>query len=102
MVENLKPCPAVQTLSTLSRCERLRGSGEGGGQTPQTPRRCARHRPPTTRSSSGGVPPRQLPLWTHEVASVAVRIAFQVILVLWLGVPEIGSGRKLSHDLAWP
>src|SRR5262249_44649230 len=50
-----------------------------------------RLRPPhahASRSPSGGVPPRQLPLRTDEVASVAVRIVFQVILVLWLGLPE--------------
>src|SRR5262249_12520787 len=36
------------------------------------------------RSPSGGVPPRQLPMRADDVAGVAVRIAFQVILVLGL------------------
>ena len=54
------------------------------------------------RSPSGGVPPRQLPMRADDVASVAVRIAFQVILVLGLRLPEIASGRKLSHHLARP
>src|SRR3954468_20975491 len=74
--------PGPPNLTTLSRSERLRGSGESTLQTLTThpPRGCARHR--QRNRPSGGVPARQLPLWTNTMASVAVRIAFQVILVL--------------------
>ena len=44
----------------------------------------------------------QLPVRVDEVAGIAVRIAFQVILVLRLGLPEIASGRELGHNLARP
>src|SRR5262245_4433378 len=59
-------------------------------------------RPQTPRSRSGGVPPRQLPVRADKVTGVAVRIAFQVILVLGFRLPEIASGRELGHDLARP
>jgi len=36
------------------------------------------------------------------VAGVAVRAAFQVILVLGLRLPEIASGREFGHDLSRP
>src|SRR5690242_17327394 len=58
--------------------------------------------PQTPRPQSGGAPPRQLPMRADEVAGVAVRIAFQVILVLGLRLPEIAGGRELGHDLARP
>src|SRR3954469_24133984 len=73
--------PGPPNLTTLSRSERLRGSGESTLQT-------------LTTRPSGGVPARQLPLWTNTMASVAVRIAFQVILVLWLCLPEIARGES--------
>src|SRR5687768_1459294 len=38
----------------------------------------------------------------REVASIAIRIAFQVILVLRLGFPEVAGGGDLCHDAAWP
>lgn len=97
--------PGPPNLTTLSRSERLRGSGESTLQTLTThrPRGCARAAGHRQRNRpSGGVPARQLPLWTNTMASVAVRIAFQVILVLWLCLPEIASGRKLGHHFARP
>jgi hypothetical protein len=97
--------PGRPNLTTLSRPEPLRGSGESTLQTLTThpPRGCARAAGHRQRDRpSGGVPARQLPLWTNTVASVAVRISFQVILVLWLRLPEIASGRKLGHHFARP
>jgi hypothetical protein len=64
-----------------------------------------RLRPPQatdTAVASGGVPTRQLPMRADEVAGVAVRIAFQVFLVLGFRLPEIANGRELGHDLARP
>src|SRR5690348_16612459 len=57
----------------------------------RAPRPRARRRPHVPRSPSGGFFPRQLPVWADKVAGVAVRIAFQVILVLGLRLPEITS-----------
>src|SRR6478752_7276869 len=90
--------------ATLLRCERLRWRGEDTWQMIYSAP-AVRPRPPraqTPRSPSGSVPPRQLPLRADEVAGVAVRIAFQVILVLRLRLPEIASGREFGHDLARP
>ena len=36
------------------------------------------------------------------MTGVAVRIVLEIILVLWLGLPEGTSGRDLRHDLARP
>src|SRR5215467_6156866 len=78
------------------------GSSRGGVPAASRKSRLARRRPHVPRSPSGGVPPRQLPMRADEVAGVAVRMAFQVILVLGLGLPEIASRRELSHDLSRP
>ena len=51
---------------------------------------------------SGGASARKLPLRADEVAGVAIRVAFQVVLVLGLGLPEVASGRNFRHHLARP
>src|SRR5262245_58041457 len=72
--------PADPNLATVF--ERLRGARRGSlANDAHAVRRCAPWAT-RTRSPSGSVAPRQLPIWTDEVAGVAVRIAFQVILVL--------------------
>src|SRR3954467_9583488 len=60
--------------------------------------------PPSTRpcAASGGASARKLPLRADEVAGVTIRVAFQVVLVLGLGLPEVANGRNLRHHLARP
>src|ERR1700675_1155925 len=45
---------------------------------------------------------RKLPARPDEMTGVAVRIAFQIILVLRLGVPEGTGGCELGYDFARP
>jgi hypothetical protein len=44
----------------------------------------------------------QNPVGTHEVACISVRESLQIVLMLWLGFPEISRRRNFSNDLAWP
>src|SRR6185312_13668575 len=58
----------------------------------------AQHRP-----LSGSVfATRQFPARPHEVAGIAVRIMFEVILVFGFGFPEVAGGRQFRHHLAGP
>ena len=45
---------------------------------------------------------RKFPVRPHKVASVPVRIALEIILMLRLGFPERSSGGNLCHDFARP
>ena len=47
-------------------------------------------------------PHGQLPVGPDEMTGVAVRDAFQVILVLGLGFPESTDGRHFGHQLTGP
>src|SRR5436309_15905014 len=62
---------------------------------------CVRRRP-RVPARSGGASARKLPLRADEVAGVAIRVTFQVVLVLGLGLPELASGRNFRHHLARP
>src|SRR6202051_1666026 len=44
----------------------------------------------------------QLPVGAHEMAGVAGRIPFKVVLVLGLGLPKVASRGNLGHNLAGP
>jgi hypothetical protein len=45
---------------------------------------------------------RQQPAWAGEVASVSLRVALQIVLVLGLCFPELACGRDLRDDFARP
>src|ERR1700730_825524 len=47
-------------------------------------------------------PARQLPVRPNEVTGVTIRITFQIILMLWLGLPERSGGRHLGDNLTRP
>jgi hypothetical protein len=50
----------------------------------------------------GHQPPGQHPVGARVVAGVAVGVALQVILVLWLRLPEVSHRFDFGHDLARP
>ena len=50
----------------------------------------------------GRLPPGQHPVGAQEMAGVAVGVALQVILVLWLRLPEVPHRLDLGHGLARP
>src|SRR4029453_3492206 len=62
--------------------------------------------PPVPVASSSPLrrlrPHRKLPARPDEMAGVAVGNALQIVLVLGLGFPEVGSLGHLGHDLAGP
>src|SRR4051795_2911240 len=45
---------------------------------------------------------RQPPVRADEVAGVAIGIAFEIVLVLRLGFPEVADGRDFGAGLAGP
>src|ERR687898_271093 len=53
---------------------------------------------------SGGLTgtPGQFPARAREVAGIAERVAFEIVLVFRLGLPEFAGGRDLRHNAAWP
>src|SRR6516162_1244276 len=51
---------------------------------------------------ASGLPLGKDPVGTREVTGVAVRIALQIVLVLWFGFPEVADRRHLGDDLARP
>ena len=53
-------------------------------------------------TSGGPLRTGSRPVRPHEVARVPARITLQVILVLHLGLPELGGRHDLRHDLARP
>jgi hypothetical protein len=44
----------------------------------------------------------QFPARGREMASIAVRVPLEIVLVLRLGLPKLVGRRDLCHDAAWP
>ena len=43
----------------------------------------------------------QFPVTSREVAGIAVRVAFEIVLMLGLGFPEFAGGRHARRNTAW-
>src|SRR5262249_33974665 len=101
------PGSSPAAVQTSPPC-RVVTTSRGGEDTWQTiyNAHAVRLRPPQATRTAVAVGRRSSAATSNaggrEVASVAVRIAFQVILVLGLGLPEIAGGRELSHNLSRP
>jgi hypothetical protein len=48
------------------------------------------------------LPRRKLPVWPDEMAGIAIRIPFQIILMLGLGLPKVAGRGDLRHDFPRP
>src|SRR6266436_4767121 len=94
---------------------RSRGGTRGAGRWRSWRRRFASkprvHPPPGSRTAllrgprlhaTRILPDRKLPLGPDEMAGVAVRDSFEVVLMFGLGLPEWTGGGDFGHDLSRP
>src|SRR5689334_10147838 len=49
-----------------------------------------------------GLPFRKDPAGAREVTGIAARHLLKVVLMFWLGFPEVADGLKLSDNVPWP
>ena len=86
----------TSAVPTQPRISMLAQSGE------QLPSVLLKQKSSTVNLLSEFGTPRQSPVGPDEVAGVAVRISFEVILMLGFGLPELAGLRDLRHYLAGP
>src|SRR5918996_553729 len=99
------PSSSRQSTSSQLRADNTGSVGtsaataDGVDEGEQTPRTAV---PPRSARPARLRPARKPPVGPDEVAGVAVRVAFQVVLMLRLGLPEVAGRGYLGHHLARP